>query len=109
RAGALDLHPLLDDEGRGVEVADDVGGDVQLDRVPSSDVPPHRAAFDDDRRDVDVGFDLGAFADDQNVVAVDLAAQLAIDAHAALEKELSLETRAASEQGGEFDGGAGFH
>src|SRR5690606_945897 len=101
-ARALELDASLDEERRGADVADQLARGVDLEGLARADVPVHRAPADDDRRDVDLGVDLGAVADDERVVALDLAFEDAVDAHAAFEIELPLEPGAATEECRDF-------
>ena len=69
----------------------------------------HHAAADDHRRDVDLGVDLGAVADDERVVALDLTLEHAVHADAAFEVELPFESGSATEECRDFRGGQGVH
>ena len=74
----------------------------------SSDVALDGSALDDDHADLDVGFHLGAVADDERVIPPDLTAKAAVDAQPPLEMELALEMGASSEKCGDFGRGEGL-
>src|SRR4051794_23058402 len=79
RARAFDTDPLVYEDRRRPKIADDASWHVKLDRRAGADVAGHGAASDDDCIDVDFGRDLGTFADDQHIVALDVPAEVAID------------------------------
>ena len=103
---AVELGALFDHERRGVDVARHVRRLVQHDLIAGVDVAlDHTADHDADR--LDRGVDLSRLADDQGVVAGDLAAEGAVDADRILERELALELGALIDEGREVaEGGA---
>src|SRR5690606_13428201 len=72
--------------------------------VAGADARLDLAAGDDARADVDLADDERALADDEHVLAADVAAEAAVDAHPALEEELALEMRAAAQEGVDLGG-----
>src|SRR5579872_226627 len=99
---ALELDSAIDEDRRRVQVAQDLTGCVHLDRRPRANVSVNRAAAHDDRRDVDLGMNLGPLPDDEGVVAPDLPLENAVDPDAPLEVKLAFELRAAAEEGGDL-------
>ena len=76
--------------------------------VSGSHVAVHDAAAHDDRRDVDLGVNLGAVTHDERVVAPDLPLEDPVEAHATFEVQLPLELGAAAEKRRDFGGGEGL-
>jgi hypothetical protein len=86
------------------------GGHIQLDGLTRTDICLNDAAFDDDRGHVDLAFDLGPLADDEHVLAADLAPKCPVDTHSPLELELSFEAGSLAQEGGDLGGGKrAFH
>src|SRR5262249_60152887 len=92
-APPLEDHAAIDLERRGGDVALDLAGGLDLDRLLGADVPDD-GALDDDLADVDLGFDLGAFTHDEHVVGEDLSGELSLDPDRPLEGQLALARRA---------------
>src|ERR1700690_299715 len=87
-----------------MQIADHLAGSVQLDGGRCADIAVNDAAAHDDRRDVDLRMNLGAFANDERVVALDLPLEDAVDAYAPLELERAPELGASSEESRDFGG-----
>jgi hypothetical protein len=88
-----------------VEVSHDLARRVDLDGGLRADVAVDQAAPDDDRGHVDLGVHLRPFADDEGVVAPDLALEHSVDTNAPLEVELPFELRSSTEEGRDLGGG----
>jgi|HubBroStandDraft_1064217.scaffolds.fasta_scaffold17152_3 hypothetical protein len=88
-----------------MKIADHSARRVQLNRRLGANVPVHDAAANDDRGNVNFCVHLGALADDERVVALNLSAKDAVDADPPFESELAVEFGAASEQGRNLGGG----
>src|SRR5262245_50716762 len=97
-AAAFEGHALVDLQGRRGDVAPHPPRRVDLDGALGADVPDDEA-LDDDVADIDLGVQLGALADDEDVVGEDLTGELAVDADRALEGELALEGAAPAQEG----------
>ena len=109
-APSLELDAAVDEHGRGVDVAVEPAGGVNLDGSLRANIPMDGPTPDDDRRDVNLGVHLGAVADDERVVALDLALEGPVDTYSTLEVQLAFEVRAATQEGGDFGGGErGIH
>ena len=80
-----------------MNVALHAAGGVDLDRSLRLDVPDH-GALDDHLADVHLGLDDRAFTDDEHVIREHFAAKPPVDTNGALERELALESGAASEE-----------
>src|SRR5262249_31217844 len=103
---AIDLGAILDDERSGHDVARDARGLVQHDLRRGDDVAGHGAAHGHRLR-ADRRLDLARLADDQGVLARDLAAEPAVDPDGVLEHELALELGALVDERGEAAGTRG--
>src|SRR5262249_26177427 len=105
-AVAFEDDALVDEQGRGDDVAAHARRGVQLDRALGADVPGD-VALDDHDADLNLGLHLGALASDQDVVVDDLADQLDVAADGGVEGELAFEFAAAAEEGVDLGGGFG--
>ena len=88
-AGALKLDATVDEERRGLDVADDLARRVHLERRLRADVPAHHTPTNDNGRDVDFRLDIGPVADDECVIARDSALKVPINANSAFEGEFA--------------------
>ncbi len=102
--GPLKFDASIDENRRRMKVADHSARRVQLDRGLGANVPVDDAAANDDRGNVNFCVHLGALADDESVVALNLSAKDAVDADPPFESELAVEFGAASEQGRNLGG-----
>ena len=94
---ALEDHTFVDLQARRVQIALDAARRVDLDRALGLDVADH-GALDDHLADIDLGLDMSAFADHEDVVGEHLAFEAAVDPDRAVERELAFERGTASEQ-----------
>src|SRR5262249_32084255 len=100
-AGALEHDAFVDEQRGRDDVAVDARGRMQLDRPLGANVAVD-ASLDDDDADLNFGLDLGALADDQDVIGEDLAAKLPVDTNGPLEGQLPFKFGAAAEQRVDF-------
>jgi hypothetical protein len=101
----LKFDTAIDEDGRRMKITDHSAGRVELDRGLGANVPLHDAAAHDDGGNVNFCVHLGALADDESVIALNLSAKDAVDADPSFESELPVEFGAASEQGRNLGGG----
>src|SRR5690606_36616479 len=95
---------LFDLERGRVQVAADLRLALEFDGLLGVDVAGDPTARDDHRPGVDLGLHVGALADDQRILRVDLAGEGALDADRYFEGELALELPSPTEEGGELCG-----
>lgn len=75
---------------------------MQLYRLGGAYVASQGPTFDDEHRDVDLGLDVSAVAEHEDIISPNLAAKAPIDTKSPFEMELAFEMGAASKQRGNF-------